>query len=159
MQTVPDPATLFTDCARRMAFALRLQDAERKGTGVVLELNRSQFARDGLVAASSSFALTVRRSKLTPDEAARLATCLASRAPTDVWWRPVYTATRPETASNPPALIARCVLNLKLPRRASTLATLRARVLLVSAAMSSLTTGRVLRCEPMRWCSGPAGSG
>jgi hypothetical protein len=97
MQTVPDPATLFTDCARRMAFALRLQDAERKGTGVVLELNRSQFARDGLVAASSSFALTVRRSKLTPDEAARLATCLASRAPTDVWWRPVYTATRPET--------------------------------------------------------------
>jgi hypothetical protein len=95
MPPARDPLTLFVDCARRAAFLHCLPDALRKNTGVLLELNRSQFARDGLEAASRAFNGLVETRRLSDSEAARLAMSAASDAPVRVWWRPVYLTSEP----------------------------------------------------------------
>lgn len=96
MAGAADLQSVFTTCARTIAFARCLPDAERRGSGVVLELNRSQFARDGLSANARRFAqLASQRGLTTPSDIKALALLLASGGPVDVWWRPAYVSAHP----------------------------------------------------------------
>ncbi|RYZ15238.1 MAG: hypothetical protein EON61_00345 [Alphaproteobacteria bacterium] len=86
---------LFLASSRQVAFARCLPDAERQRCGVVMTLNYSQAARDGLDAAARSFASFATRRGIRGDAAHRLAISMAQMGPTHVWWRPIFERSRP----------------------------------------------------------------
>lgn len=86
---------LFVTSSRFVAFARCLQDAERHRSGVILTLNASQSARDGLEAAARSFARFANQRGVHGEAARSLAISMAQMAPTNVWWRPLYESARP----------------------------------------------------------------
>jgi len=86
---------LFLASSRLVAFARCLPDAERQRCGVVLSLNYSQAARDGLEAAARSFARFADQRGVRGEAARKLAISMAQMAPTHVWWRPIFERSRP----------------------------------------------------------------
>jgi hypothetical protein len=86
---------LFLASSRLVAFARCLPDAERQRCGVVLTLNYSQAARDGLQTAAQSFARFADQRGVRGDAARRLAISIAQISPTHVWWRPLFERSRP----------------------------------------------------------------
>lgn len=86
---------LFLTSSQMVAFSRCLPDAERQRRGVVLTLNYSQAARDGLEAAARAFARFADQRGVRGEAARRLAISMAKMAPTHVWWRPLFESSRP----------------------------------------------------------------
>lgn len=82
MVEADDPQSLFVTCARLVEFARVLPEAERYGSDVLLQLYRSQFARDGLAAATLTFTTGAGTGKLSREFWRESAIACAMKSPT-----------------------------------------------------------------------------